>query len=270
VGADRLDDAAQNGGMFIGHFAVAFAAKRAAPRTSLGTLFASAQLLDLAWPLLVLAGVERVRVDPGNTAFTPLDFESYPWSHSALTAAIWAAIFGAVYFRRTGYRAGALVCALLVASHWVLDFVSHRPDLPLFPGGSKVGLGLWNTVPGTLVVEVGLFAAGVWLYLATTRPRDRIGRWALAALVAFLGVTYAANVLSPPPPSGGAVAASGLAMWLLVAWAAWADRHREVWLGGATSPGAARESKVPPPTPTPSPRGSPRTRRREAGSPPRR
>jgi hypothetical protein len=214
--------------MFIGHFAVAFAAKRAAPRTSLGTLFAAAQLLDLVWPVLVLAGIERVRVDPGNTAFTPLDFESYPWSHSAFMAAIWAALFGTAYLLRTGYRAGALVCALAVASHWVLDLVSHRPDLPLFPGGPKVGLGLWGSVPATLVVEVALFAAGVGLYLATTRARDATGRLAFAGLVAFLAIIYAANVLSPPPPSARAVAASGLAMWLLVAWAAWADRHREV------------------------------------------
>jgi len=213
--------------MFIGHYAVALAAKRVAPRASLGTLFAAAQLLDLAWPVLVLAGVEEVRIAPGDNAFTRLAFVSYPITHSAAAVALWSVLFGAVYLARTGYRAGAWVTGALVASHWLLDAVVHRPDLPLWPGGPKVGLGLWGSVPATLALEGAAFAAGAWLYVATTRPRDRVGRWALAALVGFLGATYAANVMGPPPPSVTAVAASALLLWLLVPWAAWADRHRD-------------------------------------------
>src|SRR5512140_353605 len=117
--------------MFLGHIGVALAAKRAAPRTSLGTLVAASVWIDLVWPVLLLAGVERVRIDPGNTAVTPLDFEHYPFTHGAVAVAIWALAFGAAYLARTGYRRGAIVAAVLVASHWVLDAVVHRPDLPL-------------------------------------------------------------------------------------------------------------------------------------------
>jgi hypothetical protein len=212
--------------MFIGHYAVALAAKRVAPRTSLGTLVAAASLLDLVWPILVLAGAEVVRIDPGNTAFTPLEFAWYPWTHSALLVAVWAALFGGAYVALTQDRAGALVCALLVASHWLLDAVVHRPDLPLFPAGPKVGLGLWGSVPATLALESALFAAGLGTYVATTRPRDGAGRWGLTAMVALLVVTYAGNVVGPPPPSPRAVATVTLALWLFVPWAAWADRHR--------------------------------------------
>ena len=213
--------------MFIGHFAVAFAAKRAAPRTSLGVLVAAAQLLDLVWPVLVLAGIERVRVEPGNTAFTPLDFVSYPWSHSLLTAAAWSGLAGAVYWLAARYCRGAWVVGLAVFSHWLLDFISHRPDLPLYPGsGTFAGLGLWNSVAGTVAVEAAMFAGGVWLYAAETRGKDRIGRIGFRAFVAFLAATYIMNLAGPPPPNGQAVAAAGLAAYLFVIWAAWFDRHR--------------------------------------------
>lgn len=212
--------------MFIGHFALAFAAKRVAPRASLGTLFAAAQLLDLIWPPLVLLGVEEVRIDPGNTAVTPLDFVSYPWSHALDMAILWGALFGGVHFARRRDGATAAWLGLLVVSHWVLDWISHRPDLPLWPNGPKVGLGLWDSLPATLTVEGGMFALGVWAYAAGTVPRDRRGLVALWSLVGFLAVLYLGNLLGPAPPSAAAVAAAGLGIWLLVAWAAWADRHR--------------------------------------------
>jgi hypothetical protein len=213
--------------MFIGHFGVAFAAKRATPRTSLAVLVAATALLDLIWPVLVLTGVETVRVDPGNTAFTPLDFTSYPWSHSAATTVLWSALFGAAVLAATRDRVAAWISGLVVASHWVLDLASHRPDLPLWPGGPKVGLGLWSSVPATLAVEGALFAGGVWIYLRATRPRDRVGRWALAGLVSLLCAAYLSNRLGPPPPSDTAVAWVGVAAAvILVPWAAWIDRHR--------------------------------------------
>jgi membrane-bound metal-dependent hydrolase YbcI (DUF457 family) len=216
-------------GLFIGHYAVALAAKRAAPRTSLATLFAAAQLIDLAWPLLLLAGLERVRIAPGITAFTPLDFESYPWTHSLLMVAVWAAAFALVYRSRTGYARGALVLGALVLSHWLLDLLTHRPDLPLAPGGAlRVGLGLWSSVPGTLAVELTLFAAGVAAYATGTRARDRRGAAALWSLVGFLVAVHLANAFGPPPPSPRAVAFGSLAIWLFLPWAAWIDRHREV------------------------------------------
>jgi len=212
--------------MFVGHIGVALAAKRAAPRTSLGTLVAAAVLLDLVWPALLLAGVERVRIDPGNTAFTPLDFEHYPFTHSGVAVVLWSLAFGAAYLAWTGYRRGAVVAGALVASHWVLDAIVHRPDLPLVWEGPKVGLGLWSSVPATFAVELAILAAGLLLYVRTVLPRDATGRWALAGLVAFLLAAYLANAFGPPPPSVKAIGIGGFAQWLFVAWAAWIDRHR--------------------------------------------
>ncbi len=212
--------------MFLGHFAVGFAAKRYAPRASLGTLFLAAQFIDLLWPLLVLAGIERVRIAPGITVVTPLDFEHYPWSHSLLMVLVWGVLFAAVYFLIRRDRRGGLVLGLAVVSHWVLDWLTHRPDLPLAPGAERVGLGLWNSFAGTLVVELGLFALGVYLYVRATRARDRVGSWALWSLVVFLAAIYAGNLFGAPPPDAMAIAWAGQAQWLLVAWGYWVDRHR--------------------------------------------
>jgi membrane-bound metal-dependent hydrolase YbcI (DUF457 family) len=214
--------------MFLGHFAVALAAKRVAPRASLGTLVAAAQLIDLAWPVLVLAGVETVRIDPGNTAYTPLDFESYPWTHSAAAVALWAALLGGLYFARRRSRAGAWTVAALVASHWLLDWLTHRPDLPLWPGGPKVGLGLWASVPGTVLVEGALFVAGAALYGTATRWKDGVGRFGLYAFLGLLILIAVAGLVGPPPPSPEAIGVAGLALWLFVPLAAWIDRHRVV------------------------------------------
>ena len=163
--------------MFLGHYGLALAAKRAAPRTSLGTLAFSAQFLDQLWPFLLLAGVERVKMTPGITAANALEFEHYPISHSLLTAALWAALVGGIYAAVRKYGRGAWVVGGLVLSHWFLDLPMHRPDLPLWPGSDvKVGLGLWNSIPITLVAEIGVFAAGLVVYLRTTRARSAIGR----------------------------------------------------------------------------------------------
>ena len=222
--------------MLIGHYAVAFAAKRAVPAVSLGTLFLAAQLIDGLWPVFNLLGLERVEIAPGDTAFTPLRFVHYPITHSLVMCAVWAVLFGAAYYLVRRYRAGALMVTALVMSHWILDFVAHRPDLPLYPGGSTyVGLGLWQSVPATLAVEGTMFVAGLWLYLASTRPRDRTGAFALWALVVVLLAAYFAAAFGPPPPSPDAVAWSGLAGWLTVAWGYWIDRHR----ANQTSPAIA-------------------------------
>ena len=214
--------------MFLGHFGVALAAKRAAPHTSLGTLVAASTLIDLVWPVLLLAGVEEARVVPGTTAFTPLEFTSYPVTHSAVTVAVWGVLFGAVYLWRTGNRTGAKVAGALVASHWVLDALVHVPDLPLWPGGPEIGLSAWNSIPATLALELSFFLVGLAVYVSATRPRGRAGRWVLAALVAFLAAVYAASALGPPPESTEQLGTVGLLAWLFVPWAAWADRHRQV------------------------------------------
>jgi hypothetical protein len=214
--------------MFIGHFAVAFAAKRAAPAVSLGMLFLAAQLADLIWPHLVVVGIERLEVDPGNTAFTPLNFVSYPYSHSLVAMSAWATAAAAIYMwaRQAGLWRG-LVLAIVAVSHWGLDAISHRPDLPVTIGGdTRVGLGLWNSIPATLIVEGLMLAGGVALYLRATRARDRAGAVGLWSLVGLLVLITIANVAGPPPPSPEAVAWTAHAMWLLVIWGFWVDRHR--------------------------------------------
>jgi len=215
--------------MFIGHFALGFAAKPAAPRLSLAMLFAAAQLADIIWPFLVAFGVEQVRIQPGITAVTPLDFVSYPYSHSLLMLCVWGALLGAVCAMVVHSRRAFAVVAALVVSHWVLDWVTHRPDMPLYPGGPKVGLGLWNSVAATVAVEVLMFAAGLWIYARATRARDAVGRRALPALVGFLLVIYLANIIGPPPPGVMAIVVAGIAgAVVIVLWAWWIDRHRTV------------------------------------------
>lgn len=212
--------------MFIGHFAVSFAAKRLVPAVSLGTLFVAAQFADLLWPNLVLLGVESFSIRPGATAVTPLDFISYPYSHSLLALLGWSAMAAALLLALRHRCAAALVVGAVVLSHWVLDALSHRPDVPVAFGDTKVGLGLWYSVPATLAVEGLMFITAVAIYVRTTRARDRVGSGGLWALVAMLLLIYVANVFGPPPPSVAAVAWSAQAMWLLVAWAYWIDRHR--------------------------------------------
>ncbi len=215
--------------MFIGHFGLAFGAKRAARRVSLGTLFIAAQFIDLLWPILLLLGLERVRIAPGITTVTPLDFEYYPISHSLVAVLGWAALVGGAHFLLRRHSRAALVVAALVVSHWLLDLLVHRPDLPLVPGTSRlVGLGAWSSLPLTLAIEVPIFLSGVWLYARTTVAKNGRGRWGLWGLVAFLLVIYAGNLLGDPPPSVAAIAWLGQLQWLLVLWAYWLDRHRAV------------------------------------------
>ena len=149
--------------MFIGHFAVGFAAKKYAPRTSLALLLAAPLLSDLLWPWFLLFGWERVRVDPGNTRFVPLDLEYFPWSHSLLMCVIWATAFALIYYLLAHYWRGTVAIWLGVVSHWVLDWITHRPEMPVYPGGQRFGLGLWNSVVGTMALEIAMLIAGVWL-----------------------------------------------------------------------------------------------------------
>ncbi len=222
--------------MFIGHIAVGLAAKRAAPKTSLGTLLLAAEWPDLVWPLLVLLGVERVRIVPGYTRVSPLEFLSYPLSHSLLADLGWGLLLAGLYLIWKKNFRGAAWIFFCVLSHWGLDAISHRPDLALYPGGhTLVGLGLWNSLAGTLLLELGMFAGALFLYLRGTRARDRVGKWALASLVALLLFLYFGALFGPPPPSTTVLAVSGLFLWILVPWGNWIERHRETC--GETSAG---------------------------------
>jgi membrane-bound metal-dependent hydrolase YbcI (DUF457 family) len=214
--------------MFIGHFAVGLALKRAVPRTSLGILVAAPQLLDLLWPWFLLLGWEHVRIEPGNTAFTPLAFDSYPLSHSLLMAVVWAVVF-VLLTRRMSSRDASLWIGLAVISHWLLDWITHGPDLPLLPlVRLKVGLGLWNSVAGTVVVETAMFAVATWLYATGTRPRDGVGRWAFVTWIGVLVVIYVGNIFSPPPPDVRSLSLVALLLWLFPVWAWWFDGHRSL------------------------------------------
>lgn len=214
--------------MFIGHFAVGFASKRVAPQTPLAWLLVAPNVLDVLWPVFVLTGIERASIEPGNTAFTPLDLEYMPWSHSLVMSMVWSLAFALLYFAVRRDRRGAAVLAVGVFSHWVLDWITHRPDMAIAPGvDTRVGLGLWNSIPGTLVVELGMFAISIAIYARATRATDGVGRWALVGLVAFLLVSYFGGAFGPPPPSIDAVNIAALvATAVLAGWAVWIERHR--------------------------------------------
>lgn len=213
--------------MFIGHLALALGAKRIAPKVSLGWLVAATLFIDLIWPPLLLLGWERVVIAPGITAVTPLDFVHYPISHSLVAVLGWSVLAALAYGAWKSDKRGALVIGVLVLSHWLLDALSHRPDLPLWFGESpKVGLGLWQSVGATLAVEIPLFAWGLWLYLRATEAIDQTGRWVMSGWLAIVLISYAANVFGPAPPDARALAFGALALFLLPPWAAWFDRHR--------------------------------------------
>lgn len=213
--------------MFIGHFGLGFAAKAADSRPSLGTLFLASQFIDLLWPLLLLLGIEQVAIEPGNTAFTPLNFTHYPFSHGLVSVFIWSLLFGAVYFVLKRNSRGAVLLGMLVMSHWILDLITHRPDLPLIPWLEiRVGFGLWNSVIWTMLLEGGIFLGGAYLYSKITRAESRKGTMGFWSLLLFLSIVYLLNVFGSPPPSEKAIALVGMSQWLLVAWAYWLDRNR--------------------------------------------
>jgi hypothetical protein len=215
--------------MFLGHYAVAFAAKRAAPRVSLGTFAFAVQFLDELWPFLLLAGIEHARLVPGRMAASHLEFTSYPISHSLLAAAVWGIGIGALYFAVRRERRAAIVVGLCVVSHWFLDVPMHLSDLPLWPGSSTfIGAGFWRSLPLTLAIDLGLLAVGLTIYLRSTRALDRIGRWGLWFIVALLLVVFFASVLLVPPAPPRALGITVLGLWVYIPLMAWVDRHRAV------------------------------------------
>jgi hypothetical protein len=225
--------------MFVGHYAVGLAAKRFAPQTSLGTLLAGSLLLDLLWPIFVLIGLEHVSIVDNPNPFLRLQFDSYPISHGLVAVIGWATLFASIYFGIARYLAGALTIWIAVVSHWLLDYVVHRPDLPLYVGSSRLlGLGVWNKRWVTIAVEVALLAVGVGAYLLDTRARDKVGRLGLYAFVIVILALYGAVIFGPAPPTVNKLAIGALASLLFVPFAWWFDRHREP-RDSATTPGPA-------------------------------
>lgn len=213
--------------MFIGHIALALAAKRAAPRTSLGTLVAAAMLPDLVWPILVLVRTEQVAASPGQSPFTPLEFTTNPWSHSLLMGLLLGCIAGLVYAYRSLNIAGTLMIPLLAMSHWLLDWITHTSVLPLVPGGPPHGLGLWQSLPHAILLESILLIWGVLVYSRGTEARDRTGRYSFWLFVVFVSGLYLTEACVPAPSGATLIALAAIATGaLLCAWSVWFDRHR--------------------------------------------
>ena len=213
--------------MFVGHLALGFAAKRASPTTPLPWFIAAVTALDLVWPVFLIAGVEQVQIRPGATAFTPLVFEAYPWSHSLVMALAWGAMLAGLARWRGVDRRALGVLVLLVVSHWVLDVITHAPDLPLWPGPSpRLGLSLWNSLAGTYLVEGLLWAAGLAMYLRATVTRSRAGQVAFWSLALLCTGMWAAGPFGPPPPSVTGLAVFALIGWIVVPWAWWIETTR--------------------------------------------
>ena len=216
--------------MFVGHFAVGFATKRFAPRVPLTLLLAAALLPDILGSIFSLLGWEHARIAPGNTQFTPLDLYDYPWSHSLLMTITWATLLALIYRLWQSDLMGSLLIWLAAASHWVLDWITHRPDLPLYPGGQgRYGLGLWNSIPGTMIVELAMLGIGVWMYVHVTRPRDWIGKYIFFTFIFTLLLLYVEIPFSAPLQSARQLAyASTVLPVILLAWAWWFDTHRDM------------------------------------------
>jgi hypothetical protein len=213
--------------MFVGHLAAGFVAKRIEPKVSLGTWMLAVMLADLLVFPLLIAGIERFSVEPG-VSVNRMVGRDIAYSHSLLMVAVWAALFAAAYFLRRRYKRGAGLLFLAVLSHWPLDFVSHRPDMPIAPGVQQVyGLGLWNSIPATLVVEGGFWLAAILLYVRATRPKNRVGIYAFWSGVALLTLMWYGNIKTGMDPDPVKAGIGGLIVFSsMVAWAYWMNRLR--------------------------------------------
>jgi hypothetical protein len=212
--------------MFVGHLAVGLIGKRIGPKISLGTWVLAALLADLiAFPLLI-AGVERFRVQPGVMVNRMVG--DIPYSHSLLLDAIWASLFAGAYFLQRRYTRGAWLLFAAVLSHWVLDCISHRPDMPLAPGvRAAFGLGLWNSIPATLIVEGGFWLLAIIIYVRATQPKKLTGAYAFWIGVVLLTLASYGNISSGIDPNPLRAGISGLIFFsLVVAWAYWINQLR--------------------------------------------
>jgi hypothetical protein len=213
--------------MFVGHLAVGFAGKAITPKINVLWLLIAAMWADILFTLFVLFGLESMRLEPGITQVNPMNFDDYPWSHSLAMDCVWAMILAAAICLLTRDVRASAVVGIAVLSHWVLDAISHIPDMPIAPSSAmRVGFGLWRSKLATIVVEGGMWIVALAVYRLTTKPRDAIGRWGFWAYAAFVSALYVANLFGPPPPNVRVVAWVNLSVMLLILWPAWFDSHR--------------------------------------------
>jgi membrane-bound metal-dependent hydrolase YbcI (DUF457 family) len=214
--------------MLAGHFAVGLVAKRVAPAASAGTLVLASMMPDLLWCIFMIAGIEHVQFKPGIGAANYFGASDIAWSHSLLMDGLWAGLLAAAYFLKRRNQRGAWVIFGAVLSHWLLDLISHRPDMPLSPGLNRYfGLGLWDSIPAAVTVEGGFWLLAVILYARATHARKRTGVYAYWIVAAILTLLWYNNLAGPPPGDPHtAPVASFLFFSLAVAWANWMNRLR--------------------------------------------
>lgn len=213
--------------MFIGHYGPSFAAKRYEPTIPLWILFIAVQLLDVLWGIFVILGIERVRIVPGFTRTNALDLYYMPYTHSLPGALAWALVAGIAYFAVRRSKRGGLLIAAAVFSHWPLDLVVHRPDLPLYDNAAKAGLGLWDYPIATLIVEGALVAGGLGLYVRNTRSLTTPAKYAIPLFICAALCIQAAMAFGPAPPSDRAMAITALSSYAILAGAiAWLEKGR--------------------------------------------
>jgi hypothetical protein len=216
--------------MLVGHFALGLAAKRIEPKISLGTFMLAAMVADFLWCVFMIAGIEHIEIKPGLGAANSIIADRIAFSHSLITNTIWAALFASAYYLKRRNRRGAFVLFFVVISHWVLDFIAHNPDMPLAPGVQKYfGLGLWTSIPLTIVIEGGFWLLALILYIRVTQSKSRLGIYGFWGVVGFLTLAWYKNIAGPPPSNPAAMGISSLIFFsLIVGWSYWMNRLRPV------------------------------------------
>jgi len=216
--------------VFVGHYGVSFAAKRGDKTIPLWGLFLAVQLLDVVWGAFVLLGIEKARIVPGITASNPLDLYYMPYTHSLVAALLWSLGAYVAYRMIRGFGAShrsALLVAIAVFSHWVLDVIVHRPDLPLIDDAPKVGLGLWNYPAPAFLLEIAVLFSGMVLYLRSTTATTHVGRFGFPVFGVVMLIVQAMAFFGAPPPSDGVAAIEALVFYAaFAAVAAWLERRR--------------------------------------------
>ena len=218
--------------MLTGHLAIGFIGKRAEPKLSLGTLMFACLLSDLLWCVLMLAGIEHIRVKPGimvspsMRALDVLEASEISYSHSLLMTAVWGGLLALLYFSRRRNLRASWVLFAAVLSHWFQDLISHPPDMPLLPGAGQqlFGFGLWNSIPATLAIEGSLWLVGILVYFRNVRPHSRGGLYVFWIGILILTAAWIGNISGPPPADISTIGFSSLTFFLLtIGWGYWVN-----------------------------------------------